>query len=242
MQKLNNGFFFCGLFLLAQSALGQSAMDMHSSSSCLVGQADQAWIGGAEFIMGDDTTYREEGPAHAVTVFGFWIDAHEVTNAQFAKFVEETGYVTVAEQSPDPADWPDDVPAELLQPGSVLFVPPVQGQTAESWWSWVAGTNWRHPEGLDSNIEGKDNYPVVHIAFDDAEAYAKWAGRSLPTEAQFELAARNKRNSRYAWDGNELAPDGHHHANTWQGSFPVENKQEDGHAGLAPVGCFEPND
>ena len=242
MQKLNNGFFFCGLFLLAQSALGQSAMDMHSSSSCLAGQADQAWIGGAEFIMGDDTTYREEGPAHAVTVSGFWIDAHEVTNAQFAKFVEQTGYVTVAEQSPDPADWPDDVPAELLQPGSVLFVPPVQGQTAGSWWSWAAGTNWRHPEGLDSNIEGKDNYPVVHIAFDDAEAYAKWAGRSLPTEAQFELAARNKRNSRYAWDGNELAPDGHHHANTWQGSFPVENKQEDGHAGLAPVGCFEPND
>ena len=218
MQKINSSYFFCGLFLLCQSALGQSAMDMHSSGSCLTGQVDQAWVEDAEFIMGDDSTYKEEGPAHAVSVSGFWMDAHEVTNAQFAKFVEETGYITVAEQSPNPADWPADVPAEFLQPGSVLFVPPLAGQPTENWWSWgVVGTNWRHPDGPDSNIVGKDNYPVIHIAFADAEAYAKWAGRSLPTEAQFELAARNKRDSRYAWDGNELAPNGHHHANTWAG-------------------------
>ncbi len=103
-------------------------METHYASACLAEQVDQAWVEGAEFIMGDDSTYKEEGPAHAVSVSGFWMDAHEVTNAQFAKFVEETGYITVAEQSPDPADWPADVPAEFLQPGSVLFVPPLPGQ------------------------------------------------------------------------------------------------------------------
>ena len=241
MQKLNYAVYICGLFLLAQSAAAQPAMATHSSNSCLAELAGQVWIEGAEFIMGDDTTYKEEGPAHTVSVSGFWLDAHEVTNVQFAKFVGETGYVTVAEQSPDPADWPEDVPAEFLEPGSILFTPPAPGQQVGNWWSWVAGTNWRHPDGPDSNIVGKDNYPVIHIAFEDAEAYAKWAGRSLPSEAQFELAARNRKNSRYAWDGNVLAPDGRHHANTWQGSFPVENIPEDGYAGLAPVGCFEAN-
>jgi len=242
MQKMNSSYFFCGLFLLVQSAAAQSPVDTHSASSCIAGKVDQAWVEGAEFIMGDDFAYKEEGPAHAVSVSGFWIDTHEVTNMQFAKFVDETGYITVAEQSPDPADWPADVPAEFLQPGSVLFVSPVAGEAAENWWSWVPGTNWRHPDGPDSNIVGKDSYPAIHIAFEDAEAYAKWAGRLLPTEAQFELAARNKRDSQFAWDGNELAPNGHHHANTWQGSFPVEHKSEDGHVGLAPVGCFESND
>lgn len=242
MQKINSSYFSLGLFLLSQSALAQPAIDTHSSNSCLLGQVNQAWVEGAKFIMGDDSTYREEGPAHAVSVTGFWMDAHEVTNAQFAKFIEETGYITVAEQSPNPADWPADVPAEYLQPGSVLFVPPLAGQPADNWWSWVVGTNWRHPDGPDSNITGRDEYPVIHIAFEDAEAYARWAGRSLPTEAQFELAARNKKDSRYAWDGNELAPDGHHHANTWQGSFPAEHASEDGHVGLAPVGCFGSND
>lgn len=242
MQRLNYSYFFCGLFLLVQSAVAHSEMDRYSAGSCLEEQVDEAWVEGAEFIMGEDSTYKEEGPAHAVSVSGFWIDTHEVTNAQFAKFAEEMAYITVAEKSPDPADWPADVPAEFLQPGSVLFVPPVAGQPAQNLWSWVAGTNWRHPDGPDSHIVGKDRYPVIHIAFEDAEAYAKWAGRSLPTEAQFELAARNKRDSLFAWDGNELAPDGHHHANTWQGSFPIEHKSEDGHVGLAPVGCYESND
>jgi len=242
MHKLNFRYLFCGLLLLAQSAVAQHAMDGNSSSACSAGQLDQAWVEGAEFVMGDDSAYKEEGPAHTVSVSGFWIDTHEVTNAQFAKFAEETGYITVAERSPDPADWPADVPAEFLQPGSVLFVPPIAGQSARNWWSWVAGTNWRHPDGPDSNIIRKDKYPVIHVAFEDAEAYAKWAGRSLPTEAQFELAARNKRDSRFPWDGNELAPNGHHHANTWQGSFPVRHNAKDGHVGLAPVGCFEAND
>ncbi len=177
MQKTNSRFFFCGLFLLSQSVLAQSAMDTHTANSCLLGQVDQAWVEGAEFIMGDDSAYREEGPAHAVAVSGFWMDAHEVTNAQFAEFVEETDYITVAEQSPNPADWPADVPAEFLQPGSVLFVPPLAGQPTDNWWSWVAGTNWRHPDGPDSNITGRVKYPVIHIAFEDADADARWAGR-----------------------------------------------------------------
>ena len=121
MQKLNSGFVFCGLFLLAQSAFGQTAMTIHSSSSCLAEQVDQVWVEGAEFIMGDDTTYREEGPAHSVTVSGFWVDAHEVTNAQFAKFVEETSYATVAEQSSDPADWPGQATYQLNFYNPVLY-------------------------------------------------------------------------------------------------------------------------
>lgn len=242
MRNLDYCFYISGLLLLASSANAQSPLTVHSDDSCQAGQATQAWVEGAEFRMGDDSAYKEEGPAHSVSVAGFWIDTHEVTNAQFSNFVEETGYITVAERSPDPTDWPADVPAEFLQPGSVLFVPPTAGEPAGNWWSWVVGTNWRHPDGPDSNIVGKDNYPVIHIAFEDAEAYAKWAGRSLPTEAQFELVARNKKESRFPWGGNELAPDGHHHANTWQGSFPVQHDAEDGHVGLAPVGCFEAND
>ena len=162
MQKKHYGYLSCGLFLLCQSAYAQSAMETHYASACLAEQVDQAWVEGAEFIMGDDSTYKEEGPAHAVSVSGFWMDAHEVTNAQFAKFVEETGYITVAEQSPDPADWPADVPAEFLLPGSVLFVPPPPGQRSENWWSWVPGTNWRHPDGPGSDIVDKD-LSLIHI-------------------------------------------------------------------------------
>jgi formylglycine-generating enzyme required for sulfatase activity len=233
---------FLTLFSLTHSALGQSIADQHPSSSCLSDLGSQVWIESTEFIMGDDSSYREEAPAHKVQLSGFWIDTHEVTNAQFEKFIEETGYITVAERTPNPADWPVGVSAEFLKPGSVLFTPPNARGSGDNWWSWVVGTNWRHPDGPDSNIMGKDNYPVIHIAFEDAEAYAKWAGRSLPTEAQFELAARNKRNHRFAWDGNELAPNGHHKANTWQGNFPLQNKVEDGHAGLAPVGCYSANE
>lgn len=242
-------FTTCTLFFFAQLASGQSTSghDSHASQSCLADigtkeKAAQVWIDSAEFIMGDSATYPEEGPAHKVSVSGFWIDTHEVTNGQFAQFVEETGYVTVAERDPDPADWPADVPAEFLKPGSVLFTPPAPGEPVTNWWSWVDGTNWRHPDGPESSIVGRENYPVIHIAFEDAQAYAKWAGRSLPTEAQFELAAHSKHDGQFAWEGNELAPHGHHHANTWQGSFPVQNKPEDGHAGLAPVGCFDANE
>jgi formylglycine-generating enzyme required for sulfatase activity len=229
------------LLSFSYSVVGQSVGDLRPSSSCLAEVGGQVWIEDSNFIMGDDLGYLEESPAHEVEVAGFWIDTHEVTNAQFGKFVEETGYITVAERTPNPADWPVGISAEFLKPGSVLFTPPSAGGSLDNWWSWVVGTNWHHPEGPDSNIMGKDNYPVIHIAFEDAEAYAKWAGRSLPTEAQFELAARNKKNQRFAWDGNELAPNGHHKANTWQGNFPTQNEVEDGHEGLAPVGCYEAN-
>ena len=211
------------------------------NESCLQEIGSQVFIEGASFIMGDNNTYYEEGPSHEVTLSGFWIDAHEVTNSQFAKFVSETGYITVAERIPNPKDWPG-MPAELLKPGSTLFIKPKIIDNNLSWWSYVVGVNWRHPDGPESSINGKENFPVVHIAWEDAKAYASWAGRLLPTEAQFELAARSKRNTTYPWDGNELAPEGLHHANTWQGKFPTENTAEDSHTGIAPVGCFEPND
>jgi formylglycine-generating enzyme len=223
---------------VAQKGFAQAAAD----DSCLNETATQVWINEAEFIMGDNALYQEEGPAHKVSLDGFWIDAHEVSNSQFAAFVEATGYLTVAERTPNPADWPADVPENFLKPGSVLFTPPEPGQAATNWWSWVPGTNWRHPDGPNSSIRGKDNYPVVHVAYEDAQAFANWAGRSLPTEAQFELAALGRRNAVFPWGGNELAPHGQHQANTWQGSFPQHNSAEDGHHGLAPVGCFGAND
>jgi formylglycine-generating enzyme len=234
-------FSISALFILltaGQSGIAQS----HSASQCVDDMGASVWVNGADFVMGDDTLYSEEGPVHRVSVDGFWIDAHEVTNVQFASFVEETDYVTVAERTPDPADWPNDVSEDLLRAGSVVFTPGESGQDPADLWSWIPGTNWRHPYGPDSGIEGKDHYPVIHVAFEDAEAYASWAGRSLPTEAQFELAARSRRNTVFPWDGNELAPHGQHHANTWQGIFPLEDKAEDGHQGLAPVGCFGAND
>jgi len=222
----------------APKGLAQAASD----AMCLSEPIGQVWVNEAEFIMGDNSHYPEEGPAHKVSVQGFWIDAHEVSNAQFATFVDASNYVTVAERAPDPNDWPADVPEDFLKAGSVLFTPPEPGQSAANWWSWVPGTDWRHPDGPGSSIRGKDHYPVVHVAYEDAQAYATWAGRSLPTEAQFELAARGGRNTIFPWGSNELAPHGQHQANTWQGNFPMNNNAEDGHQGLAPVGCFGAND
>jgi len=221
-----------------QAGLAQSA----TISQCLHDIGAAVWVNGVEFVMGDDSLYPEEGPAHKVSVDGFWIDAHEVTNEQFASFVLHTGYVTVAERSPDPEDWPSDAPKALLTPGSIVFTIPESGQDVARLWSWVSGTHWRHPNGPESDIEEKGRYPVTHVAYEDAQAYASWAGRSLPTEAQFELAARSRRNTRFPWNGNQLAPHGQHHANTWQGTFPTQDKAEDGHQGLAPVGCFGAND
>ena len=242
MKSNHHVFFTISLCLLSSFLIANSTTEKGLPVSCSEVETGQAWVEGAEFVMGDDNAYREEGPAHKVSVSSFWMDVHEVTNAQFEQFVQATGYITVAEKKPSGTDWgTSDVPPEFLQAGSVLFVPPASGQSMANWWSWVPGTSWRHPEGPDSNLSGKADFPVIHIAFADAQAYAEWAGRSLPTEAQFELAARNKRNTRYPWDGNELAPGGHHHANTWQGSFPVEHRSEDGHTCLAPVGCYPSN-
>lgn len=220
---------------------------MHSDASvvgsrCIDDTLEQVWVPGGSFMMGDDTTYREEGPAHRVTLDGFWIDAHEVTNRQFAQFVEATGYVTVAERVPDADDFPG-VPADMLKPGSATFTPPTMGQRISNWWSYTPGADWKHPQGPDSSIDGKANYPVVHVAFEDAKAYADWAGRALPTEAQYEFAARSKKDHQvFPWGGTELSPGNQHRANTWQGIFPVQNSGEDGYEGIAPVGCYQPND
>ena len=238
MRRLSTATGLLSLLLMTQTALSQTVSD----GICLDNLGGQVWVNEAEFIMGDDTLYSEEGPAHRVYLRGFWIDAHEVSNSQFTAFVEDTGYLTVAERLPEPADWPEGVADEFLKAGSILFTPGELGQPAASWWSWVPGTDWQHPDGPDSSVLGKGHYPVVHVAFEDAQAYADWVGRSLPTEAQFELAARSRRDTTFPWDGNELAPNGQHQANTWQGHFPEENSAEDGHHGLAPVGCFGAND
>jgi sulfatase modifying factor 1 len=212
-------------------------------SNCLQEFDYQVWVEGGEFVMGQDNTYREESPAHVMQLPGFWIDAHEVTNAQFEKFVQATAYVTVAERTPSIEDWQgQEVSEELLLAGSVVFKPPLEGGPTSSWWHWVPGANWRHPQGPDSDLQGRAHYPVVHIAYEDAQAYANWAGKFLPSEAQFEMAARSKQRGLFAWPGSELAPAGIHYANTWQGNFPNQDTAEDGHQGIAPVGCFVAND
>jgi formylglycine-generating enzyme required for sulfatase activity len=201
------------------------------------------WIPGGTFTMGSDRHYPEEAPARAVTVDGFWIDRYAVTNQQFRRFVDETGYVTFAERTPEAADYPGAQP-EALVAGSVVFVKPagrVDLRNHYNWWTYIAGTDWRHPQGPASSLEGLGKHPVVHVAFEDAEAYARWAGKELPTEAEFEYAACGGLDGKeYAW-GDEFAPGGRQMANTWQGEFPHQNLRTDGYEGTAPVGSFPPN-
>ncbi|MFN0184411.1 MAG: formylglycine-generating enzyme family protein, partial [Aquabacterium sp.] len=188
-------------------------------------------------LMGD-AVYPEEGPVRRVTVAGFWMDRTEVTNAQFAAFVQATGHVTDAEKPLDPAQHPG-LPPELLLPGAVVFMPPRDVAAAtdlRAWWRYVPGAHWRQPGGPGTNIAGRENHPVVAVTDADARAYARWQGRSLPTEAQWEWAARGGASSS-ATPGRQ-APAG---ANTWQGLFPVMDTADDGHAGLAPVGCYPAN-
>jgi formylglycine-generating enzyme required for sulfatase activity len=213
------------------------------------------WVEGKTFIQGakegDQYAMSREKPAHKVTVDGFYIDITEVTNQQFKAFVDETGYVTVAER---PIDWeqmkkelPEGTPKphdSILQPGSLIFNKKVNKVVSMDnyvqWWTWKIGANWKHPEGPESSIEGKDNYPVVHIALEDAMAYCKWANRRLPTEAEWEAAAQGKATDQiYTWGDNpEIL---NQNANTWQGVFPVKNVPKDGFEFVAPVKSYPPN-
>ena len=201
------------------------------------------WLPSATFRMGSNDHYPEERPVHRVTVDGFWIDIHPVTNADFRRFVEATGHVTLAQKPPNPADYPG-AKKHLLHPGSLVFSKPsgpVDLRDFHNWWKWVLGADWRHPRGPNSTIIGRDDHPVVHVAYDDAVAYARWAGKAWPPEAEGEVAARGGlEDAEYAW-GDELTPGGRHMANTWQGEFPWQNLKSDGFDGTSPIGSFPPN-
>jgi len=201
------------------------------------------WIPGGEFSMGGEATLPDARPVHRVYVDGFWMDATAVTNAEFAAFVRATGYRTVAERQPRREDLPG-VPAEKLVAGSLVFTPPRQPVPLESsarWWSYVERASWRRPLGAGERSPGADRYPVVQVAYEDAEAYARWARKRLPTEAEFEFAARGGlAGRRYAW-GDDLRPGGRFMANTFQGHFPDDDTADDGWRGLAPVASFPPN-
>jgi formylglycine-generating enzyme required for sulfatase activity len=204
---------------------------------------DMVLVPGSTFLMGSDRFYREERPARPASVEAFWIDRTPVTNAQFAHFVEATGYVTFSERAPTAQMYPDAAP-ECLVPGSLVFVKPkgpVSLRDFRAWWTYLPGANWRHPNGPDSSIAHKDNHPVVHVTHDDARAYANWAGKDLPTETEWEFAARGGLEAAiYPW-GDEARPDGRLMANTWQGRFPFENLAEDGYEETSPVDAFPPN-
>lgn len=201
------------------------------------------YLEGGSFLMGSNEFYPEEAPVREERVGGFWIDKYTVTNSQFAQFVAETGYVTVAERAPKAEDYPG-APPEALVPGSLVFhrtAGPVDLKDWSQWWSYVPGAQWRYPEGPGSSIGERADHPVVHVAYEDVEAFAAWAGKSVPTEAEWEFASRGGLNAaRFVW-GDEMYPGGNPAANTWQGEFPWENLLADGYERTAPVGSFAPN-
>jgi formylglycine-generating enzyme len=201
------------------------------------------WIAGGTFAMGSDRHYPEEAPVHRVTVDGFWIDETPVTNRAFRKFVNATGHVTFAELPPDPKDYPGALP-HMLKAGSLAFNPPkhaVDLRDWSQWWMFKFGADWRRPYGPRSSISGLDDHPVVHIAYRDALAYAQWADKDLPTEAEWEFAARGGLEGvEFAW-GDEFTPQGRHMANTWQGNFPHENLAIDRYERTSPVRAYPTN-
>ena len=201
------------------------------------------WISGGTFRMGSDEHYPEEAPAHRVSVDGFWIDPTPVTNGQFKAFVRATGHVTTAEIVPDAKDYPGALPV-MIYAGSLVFAPTPGIRSLDDWsqwWIFMKGADWRHPYGPKSRIKGLDDHPVVHVSYPDALAYAEWAGKDLPTEAEWEFAARGGlEGAEYAW-GEELTPGGRHMANLWQGLFPIQNAVADGFERTSPVKAFPPN-
>jgi formylglycine-generating enzyme required for sulfatase activity len=248
--------FICLLALAAVGFFATYGLTKYRSSS-KPGEAPEGmvWIPGGEFLMGCEDPrscpcggpdpMNDARPIHRVYVDGFWMDKTEVTNEQFAKFVEATNYITIAERTPRAEDIPGALPEKLVA-GSTIFTPtpgPVPLNNHYQWWRYQNGANWRHPLGPDSDIKGQENIPVVHIAYDDALAYCKWAGKRLPTEAEWEFAARGGLEQKlYAW-GDELKPEGKWMANTYQGKFPVQGGDtgEDGFVGIAPVAQYPAN-
>jgi sulfatase modifying factor 1 len=245
-----NSIFLAALFAICLFACDKNTKPNNTSAS---DSAQMVLIKGGVFTMGtnDEKSFENERPAHQVKVKDFWMDTHEVTNEEFAAFVKTTSYITIAErdlnweelklQLPPGTPKPDE---SLLQPGSMVFTPPpaeVPLDDMNNWWRWVIGTNWQHPEGPQSDLTGREKHPVVHIAFEDAQAYAKWAGKRLPTEAEWEYASRGGlKNVRYMW-GDEDPVQNVKLANIWQGHFPNYNSNEDGFERTAPVRSFPPN-
>lgn len=255
-MKLHPLFSLLLLALAASCHSGESdktAPPAKPPQAATVAADSMVLIPAGTYRMGGDNAQAapDELPKHTVSVDSFWMDPHEVTNAEFAAFVAATGYRTTAEQKPDWDELKKNLPPGTPKPAdsalvaaSLVFTPPdhpVDLGDYSQWWRWVPGADWRHPDGPQSNIEGKDNYPVVQVSWDDAVAYCKWAGKRLPTEAEWEWAARGGRvNEVYPW-GNEPIDRGAPKANTWDGSFPERNTARDGFAGLAPVRSFAPN-
>ncbi|MGF7073430.1 formylglycine-generating enzyme family protein [Mucilaginibacter sp. 3215] len=235
------------------AGLSGAALALPDTGNTQTSHAGMVWVPAGTFRMGADNQQAEpdEYPKHDVTVDGFWIDKTEVTNAQFEKFVKATGYITTAERKPDWNELKKQMPPgtekpadSLLVPASLIFVPaskPVNLNDYSQWWAWKTGANWKHPHGPGSDIKGKDNYPVVQVSWYDAVAYSKWAGKRLPTEAEWERAARGGLEDKiYPW-GNKKVNEGQPKANTWEGSFPYKNTQRDHYYYLAPVSSFAPN-